>query len=74
MNTPAPFSFYAMLESARAIPVDVVLYVCAGFNAIAHILTIILTVICVRNFGKRLKDTVFISRLDKFFQRWFTRS
>ena len=66
--------FYAMLETAREIPVTIVLYVCAGLNAVAHISSVVLSLICVGNFGRGLKQEIFISKPDKFFQKLFSRS
>ena len=73
LNTPAPFSFYAILEAAREIPVIVVLYVCIGLNLCTHLITMVLTVICVGNFGKGLKERVFNSKLDRYFDECLCR-
>jgi hypothetical protein len=45
------------------------LYVCIGTNLLAHILSMVFGFLCVRNFGKELKDRVFNNRFDKWFQK-----
>ncbi|UJR30542.1 hypothetical protein I4U23_018072 [Adineta vaga] len=48
------------------------LYVCIGINFLTHILSVIFASLCVRNFGKDLKQRVFNNRFDKWFQNIFT--
>ena len=50
------------------------LYVCIGTNLLAHILSLIVAVLCLRNFGKGLTERVFNNPVDKLLRKWFSRS
>ncbi|CAF4003109.1 unnamed protein product [Rotaria sp. Silwood1] len=55
------------------VPVPKALYVCIVANILTHLLSMIIACICIRNFGKGLKERVFNNRFDKWFQkRWST--
>ena len=72
-TTAAIFFDHLTLLGNSTLPIKVVLYVCMALNILAQIVTLILGIICVRNFGKGLKERVFNSRADKLFQRCFSR-
>ena len=65
---------YAILKAAHELPVFTVLYVCIGLNVFTHILSIVLSLFCVGNFGKGLKEKVFNSKLDKYFHKRLSQS
>jgi hypothetical protein len=74
INAMATFSSRLALEAASILPLQAVLYVCIGLNIVTHLLSIGLSIVCVRNFGRGLKEKVFDSKADKFFQKYFSKT
>jgi hypothetical protein len=54
--------------------VPAALYVCIGINFLTHISSLVLAFLCIRNFGKGLKGRIFNNRIDKWFQRHWSKS
>jgi hypothetical protein len=53
------------------LPVLQVLYVCVAANFITHIMSMVMGFWCKRNFNKGLRERVFNTKIDKWFQeRW----
>lgn len=50
------------------VPILNVLYICVSFNIVTHIASMVLSLICARNFNKGLKDKMFNNKLDQWFQ------
>ena len=74
ISAVAPFSTDAALESARKLPVTTLLYGCMALNTLTHVMSLVLAFVCVRNFGKGLKEKVFNSGPDKYFRQRFSES
>ncbi|CAF2474279.1 unnamed protein product [Rotaria sp. Silwood2] len=71
--TTTPFTTISTSTPKVLVSVPKVLYVCIAANFLTHILSMIFASICIRNFGKGLKEKIFNNRLDKWFQkRWST--
>ncbi|CAF3446497.1 unnamed protein product [Rotaria sp. Silwood1] len=51
------------------VPVPKALYVCIVANILTHLLSMIFACMCIRNFGKGLKERVFNNRFDKWLQK-----
>jgi hypothetical protein len=73
ISTTEIFSSNLILLGASTLPIKGVLYVCMALNILTHISAFVLGIICMRNFGKGLKERVFNSRADKWFQNFFSR-
>lgn len=56
------------------VPVPVALFVCMALNICSHIASCVCAGLCVKNFGKGLKEKVFNNRADKLFRKCFSRS
>ena len=50
------------------------LYVCIGTNLLAHLLSLIVAILCLRNFGKGLTERVFNNPVDRLLRKWFSRT
>jgi len=64
-STAAPMSL---------IPVPTVLYVCIGVNIFTHLASFVVGFVCMKNYGKGLKERIFNNQLDKWFQKHLNRT
>ncbi|CAF0790800.1 unnamed protein product [Rotaria sordida] len=71
--TTTPITTISTSMPRVLVSVPKALYVCIAANILTHILSMIFAFICIRNFGKGLKEKVFNNRFDKWFRkRWST--
>mgnify|MGYP006892772657 FL=1 len=59
-------------NTAASIPIA--LYLCMAFNFLGHIASFVIGMMCVKNFGRGLKEKVFNNRMDRFFRPYFSKS